>query len=123
MSTLDPTPLLGPRERPQRDRILATLRTFAPALAALGLTKISLFGSVARDEAHEQSDVDLLACVEDPKNLDVPALVTLQSEMSIACRSAVTIVMLGVDRHSLVCLARFHPDLLRHIQPDLLPLS
>jgi predicted nucleotidyltransferase len=123
MSTLDPTPLLGHRERPRRDQVLTTLAAFAPALAALGLSDVSLFGSVSRDEAHDHSDVDLLATVKDPDQLGVPALVSLQGDMSVACRAAVNLCLLGVDRHSVVCLARFHPDLLGHIQGDLLAIG
>jgi predicted nucleotidyltransferase len=123
MSNLDPTPLLGTRERPRRDRVLSTLANFLPALNALGLDDVRLFGSVARDEASSTSDIDLLATVKDTKSLDVDALVNLQGDMSVACRAAVNLCLLGVDRHSVVALCRFHPDLLGHIQGDLIPIG
>jgi predicted nucleotidyltransferase len=46
---------------PSRDQIVATLREHAPELRAAGLAHLRLFGSVARNEATAQSDIDLLA--------------------------------------------------------------
>lgn len=44
-----------------RDEVLATLRAHKATLAErFGVTEIALFGSVARDEAQEKSDVDIL---------------------------------------------------------------
>lgn len=44
-----------------RDATLATLREHMPALAErFGVAALSLFGSTARDEATERSDVDML---------------------------------------------------------------
>ena len=44
----------------QRERIIETIRSHADELPRFDVQSLSLFGSVARDEAHEQSDVDLL---------------------------------------------------------------
>jgi uncharacterized protein len=44
-----------------RDSIVAALREHAAELHSAGLLHLSLFGSVARDEAMPGSDVDLLA--------------------------------------------------------------
>lgn len=43
---------------------LARLRAHEPDLRALGITRLSLFGSTARGEQHEASDVDLAAVVD-----------------------------------------------------------
>ena len=43
-----------------KDRILAGLRAHKTELEAAGAAKISIFGSLARGEATESSDVDLL---------------------------------------------------------------
>lgn len=43
----------------KKDDILHRLRQDADAIRALGATSLYLFGSVARDEAGEASDVDL----------------------------------------------------------------
>ena len=44
----------------QRERIIETIRSHADELPRFDVQSLLLFGSVARDEAHEQSDVDLL---------------------------------------------------------------
>jgi len=44
----------------KRDEIIATLREYEPELRAAGVTRLALFGSVARNEAQEGSDIDLL---------------------------------------------------------------
>ena len=44
-----------------RSKVLAGLRAHEPELRAAGILRLSLFGSVARNEAGVQSDVDLLA--------------------------------------------------------------
>ena len=43
-----------------RDEALSILRAHRAALADLGVTGLSLFGSLARDEAGPESDVDLI---------------------------------------------------------------
>jgi len=43
-----------------RDRVIEILSAHATELTALGVKSLALFGSVARDEAREDSDVDLL---------------------------------------------------------------
>ena len=44
----------------QRDDVIRIIREGWAELTALGVTSLSLFGSVARGEAREESDVDLL---------------------------------------------------------------
>ncbi len=44
----------------RRDTVLAILQNHRTDLESLGVTTLSLFGSTARDEAHDDSDVDLL---------------------------------------------------------------
>lgn len=45
---------------PDRDQILALLRLHRDEFVDMGVHALYLFGSVARGEAHEGSDVDLL---------------------------------------------------------------
>ena len=45
---------------PRRDDVLAMLRADAQHLLAFGVRALFLFGSVARDEARTDSDIDLL---------------------------------------------------------------
>jgi uncharacterized protein len=54
----------------QRDRVLAILTEHQIALRDLGVLSLALFGSVARDEAHSNSDVDLLLELEPPLTFD-----------------------------------------------------
>jgi uncharacterized protein len=44
-----------------RQHIIATLRKYEPELRAAGIIHLRLFGSVARDEAADNSDIDLMA--------------------------------------------------------------
>ena len=47
--------------RPHKDKILSILREIAPVLSErYGVTRIGIFGSVARDDASGASDVDIV---------------------------------------------------------------
>ena len=50
----------------RRDEILACLAQHRDALRAYSVRSLSLFGSVARDEATAESDVDILVEFETP---------------------------------------------------------
>lgn len=47
-----------------KDEALARLRAREPDLRGMGIMRLSLFGSTARGEQHEASDVDLAAVVD-----------------------------------------------------------
>ena len=50
-----------------KDKVLDILRTHKPTLAErFGVTELALFGSFARDEANDESDVDVLVGFETP---------------------------------------------------------
>jgi predicted nucleotidyltransferase len=51
----------------KRDEAIAKLRALRPELEALGFRHVWLFGSVARDEAGPESDVDLLVEVDEAR--------------------------------------------------------
>jgi predicted nucleotidyltransferase len=52
-----------------RDEALAILASQSEALAQFGVTSLALFGSVARDEARPESDVDILVEFNRPVGL------------------------------------------------------
>jgi uncharacterized protein len=43
----------------RRDDALAVLKAHAPELRELGVVRLSLFGSTARDDARDSSDIDI----------------------------------------------------------------
>ena len=53
----------------RRDAVLASLRAHEAELRALGVRSLSVFGSVARDEAKPNSDVDVLVEFDRPVGL------------------------------------------------------
>ena len=52
-----------------RDAVLARLRAHEAELKAMGVARLSLFGSVARGEARPDSDVDLAAEFDPAKRI------------------------------------------------------
>ena len=51
----------GEYMKPEKENILMVLKTISPVLLEkYGVTKIGIFGSVARDQAGESSDVDIV---------------------------------------------------------------
>lgn len=50
---------------PSREPILPRLRELLPALRGIYVSEISLFGSVARNEADRHSDIDLLVAFDE----------------------------------------------------------
>ena len=62
-----------------RDHILRTLADNRAELARLGARGLGLFGSFAREEAREDSDVDIL--VELDKGLSLLDVVAIQQEL------------------------------------------
>lgn len=51
----------------RRDEVLRILREHKAELDAMGISSLSVFGSVARDEAGPESDVDLLVEFAEPE--------------------------------------------------------
>ena len=50
-----------------RDEVLDVLRTHKSALAQrFGVSKLTLFGSFARDQAKDDSDIDILVSYDEP---------------------------------------------------------
>ncbi|NJO43271.1 MAG: nucleotidyltransferase family protein [Cyanobacteria bacterium RU_5_0] len=53
-----------------RDEVLRQLSAHLPQLTQLGVQSLALFGSVARNEAHPGSDVDILVELQLPLTFD-----------------------------------------------------
>lgn len=63
----------------RREEILKALRDSRPLLEAFGVSRVFLFGSFARDEGREDSDVDLL--VEFSRPVGLFHFIRLQREL------------------------------------------
>ena len=53
------------KQQLKTETVLERIRLHAEQLGDLGVTSLDLFGSVARDEANQNSDVDLLVELEE----------------------------------------------------------
>ena len=65
----------------ERERVLHVLREAAPRLRARGITRLSLFGSMARGQARPASDVDLLIEVNPAASFGLSDLLDLREEL------------------------------------------
>ena len=72
---------VGPRET---ERVLRLLRAREAELRGRGVTRLRLFGSVARGEAGPASDVDLIAEIDPAARFSLVELVGLQQELGDA---------------------------------------
>jgi predicted nucleotidyltransferase len=71
------------------EQTMAVLRRLKPALSEMfGITKLGVFGSVARNEAREDSDVDII--VEMPP--DLYSMVHLKERLETALNAPVDLV-------------------------------
>jgi hypothetical protein len=65
-----------------RQHIIATLREHEPELKAAGIVHLRLFGSVAREEATGNSDIDLMADFDKSRRLTLVKVGSLQSRLT-----------------------------------------
>jgi uncharacterized protein len=61
--------------------VIDTLRAHQRALQQAGITRLSLFGSVARNEAGPNSDIDLAAEFDPAAKMDLIRLIGLEREL------------------------------------------
>jgi predicted nucleotidyltransferase len=62
--------------------VLSKLRQHEPELKAAGIVHLRLFGSVARGDANDRSDVDLMADLDRSKRLTLVGMVRLENRLS-----------------------------------------
>ncbi len=65
-----------------RERVIAILRAHEAELKSAGIVSLSLFGSVARGDASDHSDVDLMAEFDAAKRLSLLKVVGLQNRLT-----------------------------------------
>lgn len=64
------------------EHVIATLRAHEAELRAAGIRHLSVFGSVARGDADNDSDVDLLADLDPAARIGLFALVALERRLT-----------------------------------------
>jgi uncharacterized protein len=66
----------------ERERVVATIREQADLLRRRGIARLRLFGSVARDEATDASDVDLIADLDPRADFSLLDHAIVEDELS-----------------------------------------
>ncbi|MFO1186135.1 MAG: nucleotidyltransferase domain-containing protein [Alphaproteobacteria bacterium] len=95
----------------RRERIVKALEQLRPELARLGVQHMYLFGSVARDEARPDSDVDLFLDHRKP-GFDLFDLVTVKHMIEQTLGVAADVTTRG----------SFHPLLRENIEQSAIPV-
>jgi hypothetical protein len=66
----------------EKDAVLAKLRAHQDELRAAGIVHLQLFGSVARGEDNAESDVDLLAHLDNARSFSLLGLIRLENRLA-----------------------------------------
>jgi predicted nucleotidyltransferase len=77
----DPGVVTGWAQWMGRDQVVSLLRQHEPEFRDAGVAALFLFGSVARDQARDVSDVDLFFDLAQPEGFTLFDLVALQQRM------------------------------------------
>jgi uncharacterized protein len=65
----------------KRDQVIAVLKQYEKPPKSFGVKSLAIFGSVARDEAHPESDVDILVEFSEPPTFDQQRLNQISAPM------------------------------------------
>ena len=86
-----------------KTHVLNVLRQYRDELSKLGVAHLSLYGSVARDQADEQSDVDVIVDTTDGQALGLFVLARITDELErILGRPVDVISQRGLDHTNLL---------------------
>lgn len=89
--------------------VIARLRAHRAELTALGVARLSVFGSIARAEASEDSDVDLAVVLDPDAGYDLVRFDALERRLT---------GILGAEAHLVSEPVRFNPALQAEIERD-----
>ena len=78
----------------ERDQVISTLRRHAADLKGLGVSRLFLFGSVAKNEARADSDVDLFFDFDDP-HFSLIELIALKDRITELLRTPADVMSRG----------------------------
>ena len=65
-----------------KDEVINKLRAHEPELKAAGIVRLAVFGSVARGDNSQESDVDLLADFDKAKRYNLLTMGRLENQLS-----------------------------------------
>jgi len=82
----------------KRDEVIAKLREHEPELRAVGVVRLSLFGSTARNEARPESDIDLLAAFDDARSLSLLDMIGIENRLADLLGGPVDLIEEGTLR-------------------------
>jgi predicted nucleotidyltransferase len=82
----------------KRDEVIATLREHQSELRSIGVVRLSLFGSTARNEARTDSDIDLLAAFDDAQALSLLDVIGIQNRLTDLLGQPVDLIEEGTLR-------------------------
>jgi predicted nucleotidyltransferase len=83
------------------EHVIATLRSHEAELRAAGIRHLSLFGSLARGDADDASDVDLAAELDPPARIGLFALTALERRLAQLLDRPVDLIPEPVEKHRL----------------------
>jgi predicted nucleotidyltransferase len=79
---MDFCPRLGQNLCMGKDAVIQTLQQHQRELNAAGIVHLRLFGSVARDEARDSSDIDLVADFDHTRRFTLLSMAHLENRLS-----------------------------------------